>query len=239
MKRILAISFLGIIGLLGASTANAQLHNMGLQLSKVWPKGDNSRGFNSLYGGIFYEYRFAGEDIDKNELRDHFGLEFGLNYTEFIRKGNVIATTVPDAFKPYAFGQGFRSSNKGVNFYTAPKFYVTLYPELIELYVMGKVGMQYLSGSNSIGDQLKKNVNATSIFAGAAVGFELKLGTVFIGTNFGFDTNGAQKAMEKAKFDLPNAAPGIIPPYEPFKSNNPWGNMVFEFKIKALLNSKE
>ena len=90
MKRLLLLSLVGIVGLLGAGKANAQLHNMGLQMSMVNPKGSDAakRGFNSLYGGLFYEYRFTGADIDKNELRDHFGLEFGLNYTEFIKKGN-------------------------------------------------------------------------------------------------------------------------------------------------------
>ena len=252
MKRLFLFSLVGIVGLLGAGKANAQLHNMGLQMSMVWPKGNDvaKSGFNSLYGGLFYEYRFTGVDIDKNELRDHFGLEFGLNYTEFIKKGNVDPSIVPAAFTLYAteqspmppysaIGKSYRSGNKGVNFYTAPKFYVTVYPELVELYVMGKVGLQYLNGSNSVGDQLKKDVNATNLFVGAAVGFELKLGTVFVGANFGYDTNGAKKAMEKVSFSHPSATEYFNPQFKPFQNNNPWGNAVLEFKIKALLNSKD
>ena len=241
MKRILVLSLIGIVGLLGAGKAHAQLHNMGLQMSMVWPKGNDmaKSGFNSLYGGLLYEYRFTGADIDKNELRDHFGLEFGLNYTEFIKKGNIDILKSTDPFYYYASGQTFRSGNKGVNFYTAPKFYVTVYPELVELYVMGKVGLQYLNGSNTVGSQLSKTVSATNLFVGAAVGFELKLGTVFVGANFGYDTNGPKKVMEKVGFDLPNAQPGVIPQFKPFQNNNPWGNAVLEFKIKALLNAQD
>ena len=251
MKRLLLLSLVGIVGLLGAGKANAQLHNMGLQMSMVNPKGAESAkgGFNSLYGGLFYEYRFTGADIDKNELRDHFGLEFGLNYTEFIKKGEINPAIVPTPFIPYAteplsvspyiIGKSYRSSNKGVNFYTAPKFYVEVYPELVELYVMGKVGLQYLNGSNTVCDQLKKDVSATSFFVGAAVGFELKLGTVFVGVNYGYDTNGPKKVMEKVGYDLPNAQPGVVPQFKPFQKNNPWGNGVLEFKIKALLNAQD
>ena len=110
MKKIIAISVLALLGFTGAYKANAQLHNMGLQMSMVWPKGNDvaKSGFNSLYGGLFYEYRFTGVDIDKNELRDHFGLEFGLNYTEFIKKGNVDPSIVPAAFTLYATEQSLR-----------------------------------------------------------------------------------------------------------------------------------
>ncbi len=251
MKRLLLLSLVGIVGLLGAGKANAQLHNMGLQMSMVNPKGSDAakRGFNSLYGGLFYEYRFTGADIDKNELRDHFGLEFGLNYTEFIKKGNwdlsKYATSKYSGFDAF-FGNNspaIRSSNKGVNFYTAPKFYVEVYPELVELYVMGKVGLQYLSSSGSIAalnnqSWKAKSSSNTNFFVGAAVGFELKLGTVFVGANFGFDTNSPKKAMEKQTYTPPiEGSPITINPFG--KMGNLWGNSVLEFKIKALLNAQD
>lgn len=243
MKRILVLSFVGILGLIGAGKASAQLHNMGLQMSIVHPKGnDNDKtGFNSLYGGLFYEYRFTGIDIDKNELRDHFGVEFGINYTEFIKKGNVPVGAEYPAFQTYFPNSqaNVRSGNKGVNFYTAPKYYVTLYPELVEMYVMGKVGVQYLKGTNTAGEQFNKSVSGTNFYYGASVGFEVKLGTVFVGMNYGVDTNSPEKIMKKVGYDLPNAAPGVVPPYKPFANYNLWGNTVLEFKIKALLNSQD
>jgi hypothetical protein len=241
MKRLLLFSLVGIVGLLGAGKAHAQLHNMGLQMSIVNPKGDdnNKRGFNSLYGGLFYEYRFTGADIDKNELRDHFGLEFGLNYTEFIKRGTLGTLNQTDPFAPYASNKNFRSSNKGVNFYAAPKFYVTVYPELVELYVMGKAGMQYLNSSNSVGEQLEKTKGATNLFVGASLGFEVKLGTVFVGVNYGFDTNSPATTMKKVAFDHPAAGVGFNPQFKPFSNYDLWGNTVLEFKIKALLNAKD
>jgi hypothetical protein len=251
MKRFLVLSLVGIIGLLGAGKASAQLHNMGLELSKVWPKGsdDAKSGFNSLYGGLFYEYRFTGTDVDKNELRDHFGLEFGLNYTEFIKKGNWDLSKHATGYDPsfYSFFNTntpyIRSSNKGFNFYGAPKYYITVYPELVELYVMGKVGLQYLNSSGSIsalGNNSWKasNSNNTNLFLGAALGLEIKLGTVFVGANFGFDTNSPKKAMEKQSYVPPiQGTPIKINPFGNMGSL--WGNSVLEFKIKALLNSKD
>ncbi|WP_320053914.1 hypothetical protein [uncultured Acetobacteroides sp.] len=247
MKRLLLFSLVGIVGMLGAGKAHAQLHNMGLQMSIVNPKGDanNKGGFNSLYGGLFYEYRFTGVDVDKNELRDHFGLEFGLNYTEFIKKGTESVPSSNQAFytyfteingRPYA---SVKSNNKGVNFYAAPKYYVTVYPELVELYVMGKVGLQYLNGDNTASAKLSKTVSATNLFYGASLGLEVKLGTVFVGVNYGFDTNSPEKIMKKVGYDFPNAAPGVIPQYKPFNNYDLWGNTVLEFKIKALLNAKD
>jgi hypothetical protein len=245
MKRILVLSFVGILGLIGAGKASAQLHNMGLQMSIVHPKGNDiaKSGFNSLYGGFFYEYRFTGVDIDKNELRDHFGVEFGVNYTEFIKHGNlggfVLTGTPTDAFESFANKKSFRSGNKGVNFYAGPKYYVTLYPELVEMYVMGKVGLQYLSSSNTVGEQLSKTMNSTNFFYGASLGFEVKLGTVFVGVNYGFDTNSPSTTMKKVTFDHPAAGNGFNPQYKPFANDNLWGNTVLEFKIKALLNSQD
>jgi hypothetical protein len=252
MKRnLLLISAVALLLVLGAGSASAQLHNMGLQISKVWPKGNeaSSTGFNSLYGGLFYEYRFTGEDVDKNELRDHFGLEFGINYTEFIKKGNWNLTKYATNYDP-SYNSFFtssspyiRSSNKGVNFYAAPKFYVTVYPELVELYVMGKVGMQYLSSSGTISgvngnSWTASSSNNTSFFAGAALGLEIKLGTVFIGANYGFDTNSPQKVLEKQSYVPPiQGTPIKINPFG--KMENLWGNTVFEFKIKALLNARD
>lgn len=251
MKRLLLFSLVGIVGLLGAGKAHAQLHNMGLQMSIVNPKGndDAKKGFNSLYGGLFYEYRFTGADVDKNELRDHFGVEFGLNYTEFIKKGNWDLSKYATGYdlSYYSFfntnSPYIRSSNKGVNFYGAPKYYITVYPELVELYVMGKIGLQYLNSSGTIsalGNNSWKasNSNNTNLFFGAALGFEVKLGTVFVGANFGFDTNSPKKAMEKQSY---------VPPIQgtPIKVNSfgnmgsLWGNSVLEFKIKALLNAKD
>ena len=251
MKRLLLLSLVGIVGLLGAGKANAQLHNMGLQMSMVNPKGAESAkgGFNSLYGGLFYEYRFTGADIDKNELRDHFGLEFGLNYTEFIKKGNWDLSKYATGYDPsyYSFfntnSPYTRSSNKGVNFYGAPKYYVTIYPELVELYVMGKVGLQYLSSSGSIsalsGNSWKASSSSnTNFFVGAALGFEVKLGTVFLGLNYGFDTNSPKKAMEKQSYTPPiQGTPIKVKPYG--NMDKLWGNGVLEFKIKALLNAQD
>jgi len=251
MKRILVLSFVGILGLIGAGKASAQLHNMGLQMSIVHPKGNDiaKSGFNSLYGGFFYEYRFTGVDIDKNELRDHFGVEFGVNYTEFIKNSSWDLSKYAAGYDP-SYVSMFnsnspyvRSRNKGVNFYTAPKYYFTLYPELVEMYVMGKAGVQYLKSSGSIEAQNGNSWTAesssnTNFFYGAALGFEVKLGTVFVGMNYGFDTNSPQKTMEKQSFTPP--IPGTAIRVKAFENmNNIWGNTVLEFKIKALLNSQD
>lgn len=253
MKKIIAISVLALLGFTGAYKANAQLHNMGLQMSMIWPKGnDYGKSFNSLYGGLFYEYRFQGKDEDVNELMDHFGLEFGINYTEFIFKNNwdlqkfgessLSISNYSDFFgvnNPY-----IKHSNKGVNFYASPKVYVTIYPELVEMYLMGKVGYQYLNSSGSItpsnGTAHWKADGGTSnkIFMGAAVGFEVKLGTVSVGTNLGFDNNSPSSIMKNEVYKQP----GVTAPVEiyPFKKmDKMWGNLVLEFKVKAQLNGKD
>ena len=241
MKRLLLFSLVGIVGLLGAGKAHAQLHNMGLQMSIVNPKGndDAKKGFNSLYGGLFYEYRFTGADVDKNELRDHFGVEFGLNYTEFIKKGTMNVEGIGS-------NTSVRSSNKGANLYVAPKYYMTIYPDLVELYAMGKAGFQYLNCSGSIAPSNNYNnisssalsKNSATFFVGASLGLEVKLGTVFVGANFGFDTNSIQRVIKDQEYKNP-LFPGNAN-VKPFANlGNLWGNTVLEFKIKALLNAKD
>jgi hypothetical protein len=252
MKRILSITILAMFGLVGAFKANAQLHNMGLQMDMVWPKGGgNTKDFNSLYGGFFYEYRFTGKDIDVKELRDHFGLEFGLNYTEFIYKSNLnLANTAESNFPNLNYSAIFgnsnpytKANNKGLNFYLSPKYYMEVYPDLVEFYIAGKVGLQYLNtggsinGSNNIEYSAKSGSKFTP-FLGASMGFEVKLGTVFVGTNFGFDTNSPSRAMKNMTYNQPNVSQPIsISPFK--KMDQSWGNLVLEFKVKALLNSRE
>lgn len=251
MKKFFTILVLTAFGLAGVYKANAQYHNMGVQMDMVWPKGGgNTKAFNSLYGGFFYEYRFRGADVDVAELKDHFGIEFGINYTEFLFKKNwdlmkfgannsSITSYVPlfGSNSPYV-----RYNNKGANLYVAPKFYVTVYPELVEMYLMGKVGYQYLNSSGKISSSTSnvswstESSNSNKMFLGAFVGFEVKLGTVFVGTNFGFDTNAPYKVMKNATFKQP----GVNSPVEiyPFKNmDKMWGNLVLEFKVKALLNA--
>ena len=258
MKKLLAISCLGLFGLVGAYKANAQLHNMGLQMSMVWPKGGGyTKDFNSLYGGLFYEYRFQGADEDVNEAIDHFGLEFGLQYTEFIfKKSNFDLTNVsginnfsgffnyvPNPTNPsssYIISNQVKSSNKGANFYIAPKYYVTIYPDLVEMYISGRVGFQYLHGSGSLGTVSNVNIttsnNHSNFYYGGSLGVEVKLGTVFVGTNFGVDSNSPQKIMNKQEFFVPNGTSSI----KAFTSMDKiWGNLVLEFKVKALLNAKD
>jgi hypothetical protein len=251
MKKIIAISVLALLGFTGAYKANAQLHNMGLQMSMIWPKGnDYGKSFNSLYGGLFYEYRFQGKDEDVNELMDHFGLEFGINYTEFIFKNNWDksfgeTSSNLDYISFFGTNKPFtKHSNKGVNFYAAPKVYVTIYPELVEMYLMGKVGYQYLNSSGSItpnnGAAPWAAVGGTNnkLFVGAAVGFEVKLGTVSVGTNLGFDNNSPSSIMKNEVYKQS----GVNTPLEiyPFKKmDKMWGNLVLEFKVKAQLNGKD
>lgn len=259
MKKIIAISVLALLGFTGAYKANAQLHNMGLQMSMIWPKGnDYGKNFNSLYGGLFYEYRFQGKDEDVNELMDHFGLEFGINYTEFIfKKSNYDLTNVANInlYKPFfeeisnvnpprVYTRYAKSSNKGVNFYAAPKAYLTIYPDLVEMYLMGKVGYQYLKGKGTLESKipdvsLTSSVSSSQLYFGAFLGFEVKLGTVSVGTNFGFDNNTPQTIMNEQKFSNPFDN-GNIKPLVPFKTNDKiWGNLVLEFKVKAQLNGKD
>lgn len=253
MKKIIAISVLALLGFTGAYKANAQLHNMGLQMSMIWPKGnDYGKNFNSLYGGLFYEYRFQGKDEDVNELMDHFGLEFGINYTEFIFKNNWDLqkfgennSSITDYVNFFGTNRPYtKHSNKGVNFYAAPKVYVTIYPELVEMYLMGKVGYQYLNTSgtmtanNALTPWKAQGGTNNKIFVGAAVGFEVKLGTVSVGTNLGFDNNSPSSIMKKEVYKQS----GVNTPLEiyPFKKmDKMWGNLVLEFKVKAQLNGKD
>lgn len=253
MKKILLLSVFGFLCLFSSFNAKAQLHNMGVDMSILWPQGGFRHDFNSLYGGFFYEYRFQGEDIDVNEFIDHIGLECGIQYTEFLFKNNYWDVRgssnyeVIPRIKESDYLTRVRSNNKGFNLYLAPKYYFTLYPELLEGYVMGKLGYQYLNGKgtlkpvNALANQpdLTSSVNSNSIFFGGFVGVEVKLGSVFVGANFGIDSNSAYSVMKKQTFKPEFAAPNITG-CDAFKGIDKMkSNLILEFRVKALLNGED